>query len=206
MTAIFCGTIIGAFASSAAASTPQNQPNIVLIVADDLGYGHLGSYGQEKIATLHLDRLAAEGLRFTHAYAGGPVCAPSRAALLTGLHTGHAPIRGNRGMRLPPETITIADVMKQAGYATGVIGKWGFALPELDWSFPTRYGSTSSSASPTICLHTSTGRRRSGATSRRFRPEATATTCSRPKRSTSSHATRGTRFFSTWPIPSRTRP
>jgi arylsulfatase A len=115
-------------------------PNIVLILADDLGYGHLGSYGQQKIRTPNLDRLAAEGLRLTQAYAGSTVCAPSRASLLTGLHTGHAPIRGNRKTRLPPESVNLAEVLKQARYATAVIGKWGLGSLNQAWSFPTQQG------------------------------------------------------------------
>ncbi len=115
----------------AAAQNAQKRPNILLIVADDLGYGDLGAYGQKVIQTPVLDQLAAEGLRFTDHYAGSTVCAPSRSALFTGLHTGHTPVRGNRRVDpmsqhpLPAESVTIAEVLKQAGYATGVIGKWG---------------------------------------------------------------------------------
>jgi len=107
------------------------RPNVLLIVADDLGYGDLGAYGQQVIQTPVLDRLAAEGLRFTDHYAGTAVCAPSRSALFTGLHTGHTPVRGNRRVDamsqhpLPAESVTIMEILKQAGYATGVIGKWG---------------------------------------------------------------------------------
>lgn len=101
-------------------------PNIIFIMADDLGYGHLGSYGQEKINTPHLDRLAAEGMRFTQAYAGESVCAPSRSVLMTGMHNGHTRIRANGpGMFLFPVDVTVAEVLKQAGYATGAFGKWG---------------------------------------------------------------------------------
>lgn len=100
-------------------------PNILLIVADDLGYGDLGSYGQTEIQTPHLDRLANEGLRFTNFYAGSTVCAPSRAALMTGLHTGHTPIRGNSRQALPGASVTMAEVLREAGYRTGLIGKWG---------------------------------------------------------------------------------
>lgn len=121
------------------------RPNIVLIVADDLGYGELGCYGQQKIRTPHLNRMAAEGMRFRQHYSGSPVCAPSRCALLTGLHTGHAYIRGNdemadrgdvwhdlslEGQRpLPPNTTTIAALLKEAGYVTGAMGKWGLGGP-----------------------------------------------------------------------------
>lgn len=109
----------------------DGQPNILLIVADDLGYGDLGSYGQQEIQTPHLDQLASEGIRFTDFYAGNTVCAPSRSALMTGLHTGHTPIRGNRRLEefgdtpLPDASVTIAEVLRDAGYRTGLIGKWG---------------------------------------------------------------------------------
>lgn len=109
----------------AAAGTPR-PPNIVLILADDLGVGHVGCYGQEKIRTPHLDRLAAEGIRFTQFYAGANVCAPARSTLMTGLHTGHTPIRNNGLDRhLHEADVTVAEVLKQAGYATGGFGKWG---------------------------------------------------------------------------------
>ena len=112
----------------AAAAAP---PNIVLIMADDLGYGHLGSYGQTKIKTPRLDRMAAEGLRFTQAYAGSTVCAPSRSVLMTGLHGGHTSVRGNLGdAHLQDADITLAEVLKGAGYATGGYGKWGLGLED----------------------------------------------------------------------------
>ena len=103
----------------------EGRPNIVFILADDLGYGDLGCYGQKKIKTPHLDKLAAEGMRFTQCYAGSTVCAPSRAVLMTGLHTGHARIRGNARVPLAPDDVTLAEVLKDAGYATAAIGKWG---------------------------------------------------------------------------------
>ncbi len=113
-----------------------NRPvNIILIVADDLGYGDLGCYGQQKIATPNIDQLAATGMRFTQFYSGTTVCAPSRASLMTGLHTGHTAIRGNRGFKpegqfpLPDTASTIAEVLKKAGYATGAFGKWGMGYP-----------------------------------------------------------------------------
>ncbi|HZN11776.1 MAG TPA: sulfatase-like hydrolase/transferase, partial [Blastocatellia bacterium] len=104
------------------------KPNIILILADDLGYGDLGSYGQTKIRTPHLDRLAAEGMRFTQCYAGTTVCAPSRSSLMTGQHTGHTRIRGNQAYPLRPEDVTVAEVLQQAGFKTGVFGKWGMGL------------------------------------------------------------------------------
>ena len=107
------------------------KPNIVLVMADDLGYGHLGSYGQNRIRTPHLDRLAAEGMRFTQAYAGSTVCAPSRSVLITGLHGGHTSVRGNLGdAHLRDEDVTLAEVLKSAGYATGGYGKWGLGLAD----------------------------------------------------------------------------
>ena len=109
-------------------------PNVILIVADDLGYGDLGAYGQRLIRTPNLDRMAREGVRFTDAYAPSPVCAPSRASLLTGLHQGHARVRGNtnrKNQRVPlrAEDVTVAEVLKAAGYRTGVVGKWGLGEP-----------------------------------------------------------------------------
>ena len=104
-------------------------PNIVLILVDDLGYGDLGCYGQKRIRTPNIDRLAAEGIRFTDHYAGSTVCAPSRCVLMTGLHTGHARIRGNSPGLMKPEDVTVAELLKGAGYATGCIGKWGIGHP-----------------------------------------------------------------------------
>lgn len=114
---------------SAQASSPpaadMRRPSIIFILADDLGYGDLGCYGQGKIQTPNLDRLAAEGMRFTQFYAGSTVCAPSRCALMTGRHTGHALIRGNAKVALRPQDLTVAEVLRKAGYRTGLIGKWG---------------------------------------------------------------------------------
>ena len=112
----------------AAPSPIVARPNIVLIVADDLGYGDLGCYGGTLIETPNLDRLAAEGLRFTQAYAGGPVCTSSRSVLMTGLHMGHTPVRGNANREiqtLAPEDRTVAELLQSHGYATGLFGKWG---------------------------------------------------------------------------------
>jgi arylsulfatase A-like enzyme len=107
----------------------EHKPSIIFILADDLGYGDLHSYGQAKIKTPNLDRLAAEGMSFTSFYAGSTVCAPSRCALMTGLHTGHAIIRGNATLPLRPQDQTVAEVLKQAGYRTALIGKWGLGNP-----------------------------------------------------------------------------
>ena len=105
------------------------RPNILLIQADDLGYGDLSAYGQGRFETPALDRLAREGIRFTQYYSGSTVCAPSRAALMTGLHTGHGWIRGNGEIPLRPEDVTIAELLRKSGYRTAVIGKWGLGTP-----------------------------------------------------------------------------
>jgi arylsulfatase A-like enzyme len=119
-------TLFGANAQPTNAAGPAaRKPSIIFILADDLGYGDLGCYGQTKIKTPNLDRLAAEGMRFTSFYAGSTVCAPSRCALMTGLDTGHAYIRGNGAVPLRPQDVTVAEVLKRAGYHTGLIGKWG---------------------------------------------------------------------------------
>lgn len=120
------------------AETPR-KPNIIFILADDLGYGDLGCYGQQRIRTPNIDRLAAEGLRFTQFYAGSTVCAPSRCTLMTGLHTGHCLIRANARIDLRPEDVTIAKVLKKTGYATGCVGKWGLGT-EGGTGVPTRQG------------------------------------------------------------------
>jgi len=137
------------------------QPNIIFILADDLGYGDLGCYGQELIETPHIDALASGGMKFTQHYSGSPVCAPSRCVLLTGMHSGHAYIRGNdewgdrgevwdyramiadstlEGQRpLPANTRTIGTLLQSAGYRTGLIGKWGLGAPHTE-GIPNRQG------------------------------------------------------------------
>lgn len=117
--------VIGALSATASADPKPARPNIVFILADDLGYGDLGCYGQKKFRTPNIDRLAAEGLRFTQCYAGSTVCAPSRCCLMTGLHTGHCRVRGNARVPLEPSDVTVAKVLKRSGYATGLCGKWG---------------------------------------------------------------------------------
>jgi len=107
------------------------KPNIVLVLADDLGYGEIGPYGQKRIKTPHLDALAARSLKFTDGYAGSPVCAPSRCTLLTGKHTGHASVRGNDGTQLEASDTTFLKLLRGAGYSTAVIGKWGMSEPGL---------------------------------------------------------------------------
>ncbi len=135
-----CFTIPARLAFSApAVATP---PNIVFILADDMGYADAGCYGQKHIQTPNLDRMAREGMRFTQCYAGSPVCAPSRSVLMTGLHTGHTRVRGNFGkggviglgggegrVPLKDSDLTVAEVLKTAGYTTGMTGKWGLGEP-----------------------------------------------------------------------------
>jgi arylsulfatase A-like enzyme len=113
-------------AAALSAAPATKKPNIVFVLADDLGYGDVGCYGQKQIETPNIDRLAAEGMRFTQAYSGSTVCAPSRCALMTGLHTGHARTRGNLfpDLHLRPEDITVTELLKKAGYRTGLFGKW----------------------------------------------------------------------------------
>jgi len=106
----------------------KRRPNLIWIMADDLGYGELGCYGQKSIRTPNLDLMANEGMRFTRFYAGATVCAPSRSVLMTGLHQGHTRVRGNAKsslQALQEGDVTVADVLKQAGYQTALIGKWG---------------------------------------------------------------------------------
>ncbi|MBL9215607.1 MAG: arylsulfatase [Opitutaceae bacterium] len=153
---LLCGLAL-APALPAAAPKPAVRPNLVFIMADDLGYGDLGCFGSALIRTPNLDRLAQQGTRFTHFYAGAPVCAPSRAVLLTGLHTGHARIRGNSpevggelesfdggregGIRLSftRNEYTLATHLRSAGYATGATGKWGVGEPGSEGT-PEKHG------------------------------------------------------------------
>ncbi|MHC4619675.1 MAG: arylsulfatase [Planctomycetota bacterium] len=114
---------------SPAATAKTKRPNIIFILADDLGYGDLGCYGQKEIKTPNIDRMAAEGMRFTQHYAGSTVCAPSRCVLMTGLHTGHCRVRSNSRVLMDPEDVTVAKVLKNAGYVTGMVGKWGVGHP-----------------------------------------------------------------------------
>ncbi|GAB3683688.1 hypothetical protein GCM10027589_53180 [Actinocorallia lasiicapitis] len=133
------GLAVGARPATArpAAEPPADRrPNLVLVLADDLGYGELGCYGQRKIATPVVDRLAQEGLRFTQAYAAAAVCAPSRCSLLTGLDSGRARIRQNPRAGSPntlrAADLTFAEPLKAAGYRTGLFGKWGFGPDRPD--------------------------------------------------------------------------
>jgi arylsulfatase A len=133
---VLCGFVMAAIA---------RQPNIVFILADDLGYGDIGAFGQKKIRTPTLDRLAAEGMRFTQHYSGSPVCAPSRCVLMTGKHPGHAWIRDNKEVQpegqppLPAGTMTLARMFRENGYATCAVGKWGLGFPGSDGE-PTKQG------------------------------------------------------------------
>lgn len=134
------GLILIVIILSACSNSQQKQkttnptPNIIYILADDLGYGDLSCYGQSKFETPHLDKMAEEGMLFTQHYAGSTVCAPSRSVLLTGQHTGHTPIRGNKeydpeGQHpLSGNAYTLAELLKEAGYATGAFGKWGLGF------------------------------------------------------------------------------
>jgi arylsulfatase A-like enzyme len=134
----------GSRPSSEPEATPA-PPNIIYIMADDLGYGDLGCYGQQEISTPNIDRLAAQGIRFTDHYSGSTVCAPSRCCLMTGLHTGHSYIRGNREVKpmgqesLPQGTVTVAKLLGQEGYRTGLCGKWGLGAPGSE-GHPNRQG------------------------------------------------------------------
>lgn len=138
-----CGgyALLGLYPFNYTCAKPQMRPNIILIVADDLGYGDLGCYGQKKIQTPNIDRLASEGMRFTQFYAGSSVCAPSRCSLMTGMHNGHNRIRDNlpNNIWLRPDDITLAEVLKQAGYKTGGIGKWALGNPGT-WGMPNCQG------------------------------------------------------------------
>lgn len=134
------------FAEITTAAAQERKPNIVFILADDLGYGDLGCYGQTRIRTPNLDRLAREGLRFTQCYAGSTVCAPSRCALMTGLHTGHCRVRGNGGggaphsnVPLTPDDVCVAEILQKQGYKTALIGKWGLG-EEGSTGVPTKKG------------------------------------------------------------------
>ena len=135
----FCWFLLG---SNQEIKAQDDRPNIIFIMADDLGYGDLGCYGQQIIRTPHLDKMALQSTRFTRCYAGSPVCAPSRSVLMTGQHTGHTTVRGNTGkfgvqglggrsgrVPLKDSDTTIAEVLKSVGYVTGCVGKWGLGEP-----------------------------------------------------------------------------
>lgn len=141
----FAAVCSGANADQTGTAKETHRPNIIYILADDLGYGDLSCYGQKHFQTPNLDRMAREGMRFTQHYAGTTVCAPSRSSLLTGLTTGHTPIRGNKGWKpegqwpLPAESYTLAEMLKEAGYVTGAFGKWGLGYIDTEGS-PNKQG------------------------------------------------------------------
>jgi arylsulfatase A-like enzyme len=120
--------------SAATNGIEGSKPNIIYILADDLGYGDLGCYGQTRFQTPNLDKMAAGGMLFTQHYSGTTVCAPSRSSLMTGQHTGHTPIRGNKEWQpegqwpMTTDAVTVAEILKQAGYVTGAFGKWGLGF------------------------------------------------------------------------------
>ncbi|HUU91788.1 MAG TPA: arylsulfatase [Phycisphaerae bacterium] len=125
LTSVGAGAAALAMPGRAAAAT-GGKPNIIFIIVDDMGYHDLGCYGSKTIKTPHIDRMAAEGMRFTDAYSGATVCAPARSTLMTGYHMGHTSVRGNSGgIPLLDEDVTVAEVLRAAGYATGGFGKWG---------------------------------------------------------------------------------
>ena len=129
LAALAVAAVLLVVGTHASVQTPAPRPNILLIQADDLGYGDLSVYGQTHFRTPSVDALAAGGIRFTQYYAGSTVCAPSRVALLTGLHTGHASIRGNLELPMPEADVTLAMALRDAGYRTAVVGKWGLGNP-----------------------------------------------------------------------------
>ena len=132
---------------TASPALAAERPNLIWIMADDLGYGDLGCYGQKVIQTPELDRMAKEGLRFTQFYAGATVCAPSRSVLMTGQHHGHTRVRGNAGQKNPlaqalrAEDTTVAKVLQQAGYETTLYGKWGLGdVGQAESGLPRKQG------------------------------------------------------------------
>ncbi|MFA6562996.1 MAG: arylsulfatase [Verrucomicrobiia bacterium] len=130
-TGIVLAIVWGALGLSSAFASAAGKPNIVFILADDLGYGDVGCFGQREIQTPNIDQLASEGMKFTHFYSGASVCAPSRCVLMTGKHGGRCRVRGNAPttqrlkQSLMPDDMTVAEVLKKAGYATALVGKWG---------------------------------------------------------------------------------
>lgn len=124
--------VFGILVSMTTSRATDSKPNVIYILADDLGYGDLGCYGQETLTTPSIDMMAADGMRFTRSYSGSTVCAPSRCSLMTGKHTGHSSIRGNGKANLKPDDVTVAELFKKAGYRTGCFGKWGVGHPLAD--------------------------------------------------------------------------
>ncbi|MBN1184233.1 MAG: sulfatase-like hydrolase/transferase [Bacteroidales bacterium] len=132
--------IMGCSSKKGLDSKIQTQPNIIVILADDLGYGDISCYGQEEFQTPNIDKLTSSGIKFTRHYVGSTVCAPSRSSLMTGQHTGHTYIRGNKEIfpigqePLPDSIITFPELLKKAGYTTGAFGKWGLGFPNSEGS------------------------------------------------------------------------
>lgn len=132
---IFSFVFVSADCEAQDSQPEKRPPNVIYILADDLGFGDLSCYGQQKFETPHIDSLARNGLRFTQHYSGSTVCAPSRCSLMTGLHTGHTAVRGNAKVTpegqepMPADTFTVAHLMQKAGYRTGLFGKWGLGSP-----------------------------------------------------------------------------
>ena len=124
-------TILAILIIFAGIATAAEKPNIIYILADDLGINDFGCYGQEIMKTPRVDQMATEGMQFFNHYSGSTVCAPTRSCLMTGQHTGQTRVRGNGGAQLLPEDVTIPEMLKEVGYTTGLIGKWG--LGEWWW-------------------------------------------------------------------------
>lgn len=144
---LIVATSLQMFIPPALGDETATRPNIIFILADDLGYGELGCYGQTVIQTPHLDQMATEGLRFTHFYAGATVCAPSRSVLMTGLHHGHTRVRGNAGTKNPEaqallnSDVTVAGLLQQSGYRTALVGKWGLGdVGAAESGLPRKHG------------------------------------------------------------------
>ena len=131
---LFFPALLISCSTSPESTNADRKPNIIFVLADDLG-----CYGQKRIPTPNLDQLASKGLRFTNCYAGSTVCAPSRCTLMTGMHTGHCTVRGNKAVPLLTADVTVAELLKEAGYVTGIIGKWGIGEPGTT-GIPNRQG------------------------------------------------------------------
>jgi arylsulfatase A-like enzyme len=140
--AVLCNLLACSENKGTTEKSQHENPNIIFVMVDDMGYGDLGCYGQKEIKTPNIDNLANDGIRFINFYSGSPVCAPARSVLMTGQHTGHTTVRGNFGIggvtglgggegRVPikSEDVTIAEILKEAGYVTGMTGKWGLGEP-----------------------------------------------------------------------------
>ena len=139
------GAVLATWSRRVRGQDRERQPNIIFIMADDLGYANLGCYGQKLIQTPNIDRMAAQGMRFTQCYSGSTVCAPSRSCLMTGQHSGHTTVRGNGSAigagRVPLNAadVTVGEVLRAAGYRTGIVGKWGLGEPDTP-SVPNQQG------------------------------------------------------------------